>query len=73
MWLPRESKYARISLRTHNRDTAIDRAKKHFHELMALQLAGKSYFSLTAKQGIAAFLKQRQLDQEAGLIVLGRL
>jgi len=28
MWLPQENKYARFSLRTRNRDTAIDKAKK---------------------------------------------
>ena len=51
MWLAKEKKYARFSLRTRNRDTAIDKAKKHYHELMAQQLAGKTYFSMTTKQG----------------------
>jgi hypothetical protein len=37
MWLNAERKYARFSLKTRNRDTAIDKAKKHFHELMAQQ------------------------------------
>ena len=32
MWLTKERKYARFSLRTRNRDTAIDKAKKHYHE-----------------------------------------
>jgi len=73
MWLAKERKYARFSLRTRNRDTAIDKAKKHYHELMAQQLAGKTYFSMTTKQGVEEYLKQRQLDMEAGLIVKGRL
>jgi len=73
MWLAKEKKYARFSLRTRNRDTAIDKAKKHYHELMAQQLAGKTYFSMTTKQGVEEYLKQRQLDMEAGLIVKGRL
>ena len=51
MWLTKEKKYARFSLKTRNRDTAIDKAKKYYHELMAQQLAGKTYFSKTAKQG----------------------
>jgi hypothetical protein len=46
MWLAKEKKYARFSLRTRNRDTAIDKAKKYYHELMAQQLAGKTYFSM---------------------------
>ena len=72
MWLTKEKKYARFSLRTRNRDTALDKAKKHYHELMAQQYAGKTYFSKTAKQGVEEYLKQRKLDVEAELIVKGR-
>ena len=72
MWLGKEKKYARFSLRTRNRDTAIDKAKKYYHELMAHQLAGKTYFSKTTKQGVEVYLKQRALDVEAELIVKGR-
>ena len=72
MWLGKEKKYARFSLRTRNRDTAIDKAKKHYHEIMAQQLAGKTYFSKTAKQGVEEYLKQRAKDVEAELIVKGR-
>ncbi len=73
MWLAKEKKYARFSLRTRNRDTAEAKAKKHYHELMAQQLAGKTYFSMTAKQAVGEYLKQRTKDMEAGLIVKGRL
>ena len=72
MWLGKEKKYARFSLRTRNRDTAIDKAKIYYHELMAQQLAGKTYFSKTTKQGVEEYLKQRALDVEAELIVKGR-
>ncbi|MCX7185819.1 MAG: site-specific integrase [Methylophilales bacterium] len=72
MWLGKEKKYARFSLRTRNRDTAIAKAKKYYHELMAQQLAGKTYFSKTTKQGVEEYLKQRALDVEAELIVKGR-
>ncbi|MBU6460959.1 MAG: hypothetical protein KGQ58_08820 [Proteobacteria bacterium] len=73
MWLTKEKKYARFSLRTRNKDTAIDKAKKYYHELMAQQLAGKTYFSMTAKQGVEEYVKQRIKDMEVGLIVKGRL
>lgn len=73
MWLAKEKKYARFSLRTRNRDTAEAKAKKHYHELMAQQLAGKTYFSMTVKQAVDEYLKQRTKDMEAGLIVKGRL
>jgi integrase len=36
-------------------------------------LAGKTYFSKTAKQGVEEYIKQRTKDMEAGLIVKGRL
>jgi integrase len=72
MWLAKERKYARFSLKTRNRSTAIDKAKLHYHELMALQLSGKTYYSYTTKQGVEAYLEQRYKDYEAGLIVIGR-
>ncbi len=72
MWLEKERKYARFSLRTRNRDTAEAKAKKHYHELMAQQLSGKKYFSKTAKEGVLEYLQQRAKDVEADLIVKGR-
>lgn len=72
MWLAKERKYARFSLKTQNRDTAIAAAKKQYHVLMAQQEAGKTYFSKTCKQGVEDYLKQRQTDVDAGLIVKGR-
>jgi hypothetical protein len=52
MWLAKEHRYARFSLRTKSKDTAIDKAKKHYHELMAQILAGKTYYSKTTRQGV---------------------
>lgn len=72
MWLGKEKKYARFSLKTRNRDTAIDKAKKQYHVIMGMELAGKTYFSLTTKQGVAMYLEQRMKDVEAGIIVIGR-
>lgn len=62
MWLTKERKYARFSLKTRNRDTAIDKAKKYYHELKAGELAGRTYFSLTTKQGVELYLEQRKKD-----------
>jgi integrase len=73
MWLAREGKYARFSLKTRNKSTAIDKAKLHYHELKAKELAGKTYFSITTKIGVERYLEQRELEvgQAAG-IVAGR-
>jgi integrase len=73
MWLEGEGKYARISLKTRNRDAAIDKGKTLFHQIKANQAAGKTYFSLTAEEGVTMYLEQRQKDVDAGLIVKGRL
>ena len=73
MWLAKEGKYARFSLKTRNKSTAIDKAKLHYHELKAGELAGKRYFSLTTKIGVRKYLEQREkeIGQAAG-IVAGR-
>jgi len=73
MWLAKEGKYARFSLKTRNKSTAIDKAKLHYHELKAKELAGKTYFSITTKIGVERYLGQRELEvgQAAG-IVAGR-
>jgi integrase len=73
MWLTKEHRYARFSLRTKSKDTATEKAKMYYHELMAKTLAGKTYFSKTTKQGVDEYLKQRAKDVEAELIVKGRL
>jgi len=72
MWLAKEGKYARMSLKTRNRSTARDKAKLRYHELMAQQLQGKSYFSKSTREGVDEYLAQRQKDVEAGIIVKGR-
>ena len=73
MWLVKEHKYARFSLKTRNKSTAIDKAKLHYHELKAKELAGKTYFSITTKIGFERYLEQREKEvgQAAG-IVAGR-
>ena len=73
MWLAKEGKYARFTLKTRNKSTAIDKAKLHYHELKAKELAGKTYFSITTKIGVERYLEQREKEvgQTAG-IVIGR-
>ena len=72
MWLAGEGKYARKSLNTRSRSTAIDKGKDFYLELYANQRMGKKYFSLTTKEGVKKYLEQRAKDVEAGLIVKGR-
>ena len=73
LWLPRENKYARKSLGTKNRTSAIEKGKEFYLELFANMKQGKTYFSIDAKRGVEMYLAHRQRDVDVGLIVKGRL
>ena len=73
LWLPSEKKYARKSLKTRNRTTAIERGEDFYLELYANIRLGKSYFSIDAKAGVEKYVAHRAKDVDAGLIVKGRL
>ena len=72
MWLTNEGKYARKSLKTRSRSTAIEKAKEYYLDIFSKQKDGKKYFSITTKEGVELYLKHRQKDVESGLIVAGR-
>ncbi len=71
-WLAVDKKYARFSLRTKNKSTAIDKAKKHFYELKVLETQGKKYYSITTADGVAMYLEKRLADVRPDGIVIGR-
>ena len=73
MWLNKEGKYARKSLRTTSKSTAIEKAKEAYLEILSNQKMGKTYFSLTTKEGVQRYLDNRKMDVESGIIVAGRL
>lgn len=60
IWLGKERKYARFSLKTRSKSTAIDKAKLHYHEIRAGELAGKKYFSITTQAGVKKYLDYRE-------------
>ncbi len=62
MWLSAENKYARKSLRTKNRMIAIEKGKENYHEIMANMKLGKTYFSLTAKEGVEKYLASKEKE-----------
>ena len=62
LWLTNERKYARFSLKTNNLNTAKELAKKHYYELKAMEYGGRTYFSKTAKDGVAMYLEKRKKD-----------
>ena len=72
MWLNNERKYARKSLRTRSKTTAIEKGKEAYLEIFANRKMGKTYFSLNTKEGVNNYLEHRKKDVESGLIVKGR-
>ncbi|MGB0683709.1 MAG: tyrosine-type recombinase/integrase [Magnetovibrionaceae bacterium] len=72
MWLNGEGKYARKSLRTRSKTTAIERGKDAYLEIYANIKQGKTYFSITTKEGVEKYLAHRKKDVELGHIVKGR-
>ena len=50
LWLPKENKYARKSLRTRNKSTTIERGKAAYLDIYGNLQQGKSYFSITTKK-----------------------
>jgi site-specific recombinase XerD len=72
MWLPKENRYARKSLRTRSEATAIEKGKAVYLEIYANLQQGKSYFSITTKEGVEKYLSFRKRDVELGHIVKGR-
>jgi hypothetical protein len=50
LWLPKENKYARKSLRTRSESTAVERGKAAYLEIYGNLQQGKSYFSITTKE-----------------------
>lgn len=72
MWLSKERKYVRESLKTRSESTAVDLAKTKYLRILGALENGKTYFSLTTKEGVEKYLAQRWKDAEAGAIGKGR-
>ncbi len=56
MWLPKENKYARKSIRTRSEATAIEKGKAAYLEIYANLQQGKTNFSITTKKGLKKYL-----------------
>ena len=61
MWLPKENKYARKSLRTRSESTTVESGKATYLEIYGNLQQGKTYFSITTKKvwkSILAFVRE---------------
>ena len=72
-WITTENKYIRRTLKTKNKDTAIERAEKLAREILNDLDEGRKVFSITVKQGVEQYIQHRQKDVEGKFIVKGRL
>jgi integrase len=72
MWLNKEGRYLRQSLRTKKVATAKDLAQRIFYRVKHDEEVGRSQFSKTAKQGVEEYLQSRYEDVKIGNIKKGR-
>ena len=69
----KENKYTPKSLGTRSETTAVERGKADYLEIYANLQQGKTYFSITTKEGVQQCEDFRKRDVELGHIVSGRL
>lgn len=60
IWLTKEQRYARLSLKTKKESIAIEKAQKHFVTIKSQIEAGKTYYSKTTKVGVDMYLEYRK-------------
>ena len=72
MWLPKENKYARKSLRTRSEATAVEKGKTAYLGINANLQRGKTCFFITTKEGVKKHLSSRKRDIDLRHIVKGR-
>ena len=72
MWLAKEKRYVRRSLKTTSRATAVELAKDTYLDFYVNLRQGKTFFSIIAKEGAEKYLEVRRKDWEIDNIVRER-
>tara|TARA_B100001093_G_scaffold136336_1_gene128902 strand:+ start:2133 stop:2546 length:414 start_codon:yes stop_codon:yes gene_type:complete len=72
LWLDKEKKYVRRSLKTRNTHIAVELAREMYLEIYANLKQGKSFYSITCEQAAEKYLEARLKDYEVGQISYGR-
>lgn len=72
-WLKQESKCYRKSLRTKNKEEAIELARDQYFKLMGDIRAGNRIFSKKAKEIVEDFVKHKKSEADAGFITQERV
>jgi len=71
-WIAKEKRSLRRSLHTRNEETAIERGKQLYLQVLRDLDIGKQFFSITLAQAVEQYLTHRQTEVSAGVIVKGR-
>lgn len=72
MWIGEEKKYIRKSLRTRDKEIAINRAEDLFIEARTKQRSGEKLFSMTAKELRTKYLEHVKEEVDANQLSEGR-
>ncbi|MCD8525849.1 MAG: tyrosine-type recombinase/integrase [Alphaproteobacteria bacterium] len=72
-WLREEGKCFRRSLRTKNKDEAVELAREKYFQLKADIKSGNAIFSKTAEELVQDFIKYKTEEAAAGIITEGRV
>ena len=72
MWIPDEKKYLRRSLKTTDKETAINRAEKKVFEVHSVLATGRKLFGITLGELVDKYLEWRWTDVEINRITKER-
>jgi integrase len=73
MWIEKEQKYVRKSLKTKELEIARQRAEKQILETLGIISSGKKVFGVTVEELIKQFLEQKRKDAANGYITNSRI
>ena len=73
MWIEKEQKYVRKSLKTKDLVIALQKAEKEVVETLGIISSGKKVISITVERLIELFLEQKKKDLAHNLITKSRL
>lgn len=71
-WLREEGKCYRKSLRTKNKEEAMELAREQYFQLKANVRAGIKIYSITAKELVEKFVEHKEDEAKSGIISEGR-
>ena len=73
LWLKNERKYIRKTLQVKDKISEIEKGRSLYLEIQGNIKQGKTYYSKTAKEGVALYIEQRLKDVEAKSIAPSRI